>query len=183
MVFQYRKRYGLHAIRRKLGWAPLESSFQYRKRYGLHAISYSFPRRCAASWFQYRKRYGLHAMTVENRLRAQCRSFNTASGMDCMQFVREASKRADCIVSIPQAVWIACNRGIYHDLYRRGSRFNTASGMDCMQFLSPSFTRERFSVSIPQAVWIACNWSTRNTKSPLLAFQYRKRYGLHAIIV
>ena len=37
--FQYRKRYGLHAIQQPSG-AQAESAkaFQYRKRYGLHAI-------------------------------------------------------------------------------------------------------------------------------------------------
>ena len=38
-MFQYRKRYGLHAIRKRfwlLNRSPM--MFQYRKRYGLHAI-------------------------------------------------------------------------------------------------------------------------------------------------
>ena len=61
--FQYRKRYGLHAINALLKIRLTESLFQYRKRYGLHAIL----RRLAHErrnplWFQYRKRYGLHAM-------------------------------------------------------------------------------------------------------------------------
>ena len=39
-----------------------------------------------------------------------------------------------------------------------------------------------FRVSIPQAVWIACNvWKILNTRH-LEKFQYRKRYGLHAIL-
>ena len=85
MEFQYRKRYGLHAIRLR----PLERNdrflFQYRKRYGLHAISpgvihvrddlvsipqavwiacnFKFLTVTSAGWgFQYRKRYGLHAI-------------------------------------------------------------------------------------------------------------------------
>ena len=36
-------------------------------------------------------------------------SFNTASGMDCMQFAAMERGRAMFDVSIPQAVWIACN--------------------------------------------------------------------------
>ena len=37
-------------------------------------------------------------------------------------------------------------------------------------------------VSIPQAVWIACNESRLTTMIIWLWFQYRKRYGLHAIL-
>ena len=59
--------------------------------------------------------------------------FNTASGMDCMQY-RFTLNSLICFLS-----------------------FNTASGMDCMQF-EVQFCRGRGS------------W-----------FQYRKRYGLHAI--
>ena len=59
-------------------------------------------------------------------------------------------------VSIPQAVWIACNQRIKS--CRNGTRsFNTASGMDCMQFL------------------------TEDRQLSFLWFQYRKRYGLHAM--
>ena len=60
--------------------------------------------------FQYRKRYGLHAM--EPRLACQNRkptSFNTASGMDCMQCPNLLGDGRRRVVSIPQAVWIACN--------------------------------------------------------------------------
>ena len=84
--------------------------------------------------------------------------FNTASGMDCMQyhlFDNEPTTRGKG-VSIPQAVWIACNGEILvADFAMNG--FNTASGMDCMQ------SSERTS-------WSQMYW-----------FQYRKRYGLHAI--
>ena len=37
--FQYRKRYGLHAIAKKGGVIMNSTVFQYRKRYGLHAIT------------------------------------------------------------------------------------------------------------------------------------------------
>ena len=36
-------------------------------------------------------------------------------------------------------------------------------------------------VSIPQAVWIACNESLEEENEELREFQYRKRYGLHAM--
>ena len=90
--------------------------------------------------------------------RACC--FNTASGMDCMQF--------------GEARWCSAFHG----------GFNTASGMDCMQF---AIFRLRFA-----------NWQRFNTASGMdcmqLAqdrvplrdhrlFQYRKRYGLHAISI
>ena len=158
--------------------------FQYRKRYGLHAICeaeyvwyevvpVSIPQ---AVWiacnhlvrdylvrnggFQYRKRYGLHAIGPMGSQSVRPRGgFNTASGMDCMQYVRNDQ---------------ACHSSEIG--------FNTASGMDCMQFdqvrlreveLGSFQYRKRyglhailentkpedvdFDVSIPQAVWIACN--------------------------
>ena len=39
-----------------------EDLFQYRKRYGLHAIPYPHYSRRKDCSFQYRKRYGLHAI-------------------------------------------------------------------------------------------------------------------------
>ena len=84
--------------------------------------------------FQYRKRYGLHAIRHES-----------------YGLIRISR------VSIPQAVWIACN--VVNTLRDFGyTGFNTASGMDCMQFQSID-----------------------NLEDALYAFQYRKRYGLHAI--
>ena len=59
--------------------------FQYRKRYGLHAITWVPAARRCRRRFQYRKRYGLHAI-------------NTI-----------AKRTFPFSVSIPQAVWIACN--------------------------------------------------------------------------
>ena len=52
--------------------------------------------------------------------------------MDCMQFVAVFVFVAGAIVSIPQAVWIACNDGIWKSVFDEYG-FNTASGMDCMQ--------------------------------------------------
>ena len=39
LLFQYRKRYGLHAISDNTNGGVEVSLFQYRKRYGLHAIA------------------------------------------------------------------------------------------------------------------------------------------------
>ena len=60
--------------------------FQYRKRYGLHAIWFAVETCSSQIMFQYRKRYGLHAISKVNN------------------YVKEQQE-----VSIPQAVWIACN--------------------------------------------------------------------------
>ncbi len=66
--------------------------------------------------------------------------FNTASGMDCMQLLYHPIKgRVVTPVSIPQAVWIACNDFETAKKVLKGkTRFNTASGMDCMQFFCTS---------------------------------------------
>ena len=181
LMFQYRKRYGLHAIRADrfasieiahvsipqavliacnvlgmtLGrcmppvsipqavWIACNNFeyttdsgvklFQYRKRYGLHAMTKALTKDELKA-FQYRKRYGLHAIRRSEPLSSKVSSFNTASGMDCMQFVEGTGEiLADKSVSIPQAVWIACNA-------------------------------ENGIIEV---------WQT--------SFQYRKRYGLHAI--
>ena len=155
--------------------------FQYRKRYGLHAIGKDCPRREQGRLFQYRKRYGLHAIIMYNVKIAPTRGFNTASGMDCMQYSLTTSMPRPEVVSIPQAVWIACN---FHRHRSRLQllRFNTASGMDCMQSKRFPCSRNCFIVSIPQAVWIACNTVSFRGIFFVFAFQYRKRYGLHAIM-
>ena len=162
---------------------PRKGKFQYRKRYGLHAIAgkrqpcgrrlVSIPQ---AVWiacnmfvnccvraqllFQYRKRYGLHAMTMRTSSRIlRSYSFNTASGMDCMQFVY--------INLTPHDLAIVFQYRKRYGLHAISSvleatilmqRFNTASGMDCMQF-----------------------WRYGSVRS-VQRFQYRKRYGLHAIL-
>ena len=179
--------------------------------------------------FQYRKRYGLHAILCLEFYPFTWGRFNTASGMDCMQYglshafpiqiyvsIPQAvwiacnSSRSGCRsrrrrVSIPQAVWIACNR-VERAQGHRSWRFNTASGMDCMQYAQLTHVSLGVQgVSIPQAVWIACNAKEGfdygnsycfNTASGMdcmqyvlvhgnrafsYQFQYRKRYGLHAI--
>ena len=68
---------------------PHAEMFQYRKRYGLHAILVKKVQEAAHYQFQYRKRYGLHAMGSWPCLCHGEWSFNTASGMDCMQSVSE----------------------------------------------------------------------------------------------
>ena len=109
LSFQYRKRYGLHAMWRCGLPRGCSSPFQYRKRYGLHAISKG-NRYIGNQWeFQYRKRYGLHAIRHAPPLWHHWCCFNTASGMDCMQFANILNNDLRC------------------------DRFNTASGMDCMQ--------------------------------------------------
>ena len=134
-LFQYRKRYGLHAIegKRRFAGGNFEevsipqavwiacnsrilrslrawiSRFQYRKRYGLHAINALTLWHLGRVSFQYRKRYGLHAIFDIIRINHDLSSFNTASGMDCMQFLIWKESVLYEQVSIPQAVWIACN--------------------------------------------------------------------------
>ena len=70
---------------------------------------------------------------------------------------KERVARLSPFVSTPQAVWIACN-GTGTKNPRKRRRFNTASGMDCMQL--HDLELKKFNKG---------------------QFQYRKRYGLHAI--
>ena len=109
-------------------------------------------------------------------------------------------------VSIPQAVWIACNHGISVQIYGLGECFNTASGMDCMQsedvdadakIIFVFQYRKRYGLHAIKGVAHrhcgACGFNTASGMDcmqcrfvlmfdPLLVkFQYRKRYGLHAI--
>ena len=106
--------------------------------------------------FQYRKRYGLHAIL----------SFHT--GIRSLR------------VSIPQAVWIACNFQFPRVSYNAATfQYRKRYGLHAIIGHAPS--NEHRSVSIPQAVWIACNFPAEMRLCMRLAFQYRKRYGLHAI--
>ena len=155
-VFQYRKRYGLHAI---IGHAP---SNEHR--------SVSIPQ---AVWI---------ACNVESDVShpGWC-GFNTASGMDCMQFSCGDAPLHEIGVSIPQAVWIACNF-----LFLKGSdQMNTVSIPQAVWIACNRISYILFAiflcVSIPQAVWIACNEKLSVEDMIAYGFQYRKRYGLHAI--
>ena len=158
-TFQYRKRYGLHAICRgpfqegrggrcfntASGMDCMQSSkchllvelkkFQYRKRYGLHAMERLVFSTRRLSLFQYRKRYGLHAISRPSS--RGLRRFNTASGMDCMQLPRSSSYRRVC-----GAFQYRKRYGLHAIVSVRFSgtqsqSFNTASGMDCMQYCLP----------------------------------------------
>ena len=84
-------------------------------------------------------------------------------------------------VLTPQAVWIACNAAKDKESILANASFNTASGMDCMQYETTPNLYRSFKVSIPQAVWIACNFCQVFKNAETARFQYRKRYGLHAI--
>ena len=131
-LFQYRKRYGLHAILSfHTGIRSLRVSIPQAVWI---ACNFQFPRvSYNAATFQYRKRYGLHAI------------------------IGHAPSNEHRSVSIPQAVWIACN--VESDVSHPGwCGFNTASGMDCMQFSCGDAPLHEIGVSIPQAVWIACNF-------------------------
>ena len=106
--------------------------------------------------FQYRKRYGLHAIDAGQVIAAQGLAFQYRKRYGLHAIVGTGRGSYEPVqVSIPQAVRIACNEDVE--------------------------VVEGVNVSIPQAVRIACN-----SKIPLQPrrtswFQYRKRYGLHAI--
>ena len=157
--------------------------FPYRKRYGLHAISQkgeniminevSIPQ---AVWiacngavvnlesriylFQYRKRYGLHAIRTSELLDEKVTRFNTASGMDCMQCKWEGCWSEGIRVSIPQAVWIACNsRSSGNRKGGNGFQYRKRYGLHAIRYVN--LCQHDINVSIPQAVWIACNTVSR----------------------
>ena len=156
------------------------AAFQYRKRYGLHAMGNDQNGDQRSFRFQYRKRYGLHAMDAggipAGRLQVSIPQavWIACNSKDLFQAFLKTG------VSIPQAVWIACNdemilnhiQGLLFQYRKRyglhamrsmwltqstSRRFNTASGMDCMQCFSNRNSKILRLVSIPQAVWIACN--------------------------
>ena len=71
VVFQYRKRYGLHAIKAEL--CPVVHPPSFNTASGMDCMQWDHSKRLprlSLSWFQYRKRYGLHAIlsprTLEN---------------------------------------------------------------------------------------------------------------------
>ena len=102
--------------------------------------------------------------------------------MDCMQWKNWSSACRRRSVSIPQAVWIACNASVIGGRCRSWKfQYRKRYGLHAMTKLG-GMIHGIFSVSIPQAVWIACNEKLLYTVQGLVEFQYRKRYGLHAII-
>ena len=85
--FQYRKRYGLHAINTAIVFIPRKDVVSIPQAVWI-ACNFS---QMVAGWFgltkfQYRKRYGLHAMRTSRSTDSRTLRFNTASGMDCMQY-------------------------------------------------------------------------------------------------
>ena len=84
------------------------------------------------------------------------------------------------LVSIPQAVWIACNVPEVPFFPFGISRFNTASGMDCMQLVR-DIRLGLASSCFNTASGMDCMQRKGCLAQHLLyEFQYRKRYGLHA---
>ena len=83
-------------------------------------------------------------------------------------------------VSIPQAVWIACNFAItIPPKVSFSVSIPQAVWIACN--LQKDESGQDGQVSIPQAVWIACNLNIIISHVHEYEFQYRKRYGLHAI--
>ena len=103
-MFQYRKRYELHAIAVEARGRSVYGKFQYRKRYELHAISKMQTQSFSRLLFQYRKRYELHAIKMAQMENRNILGFNTASGMNCMQSSCFSENSTTAPVSIPQAV-------------------------------------------------------------------------------
>ena len=101
--------------------------------------------------------------------------------MDCMQWGSSRPHGCRGTVSIPQAVWIACNErdadsGVEEIVFQYRKRYGLHA---ICHFLF--YNQHGCAVSTPQAVWIACNSEEGIEKHEADAFQYRKRYGLHAI--
>ena len=126
---------------------------------GMDCMQLSRERRMSGSTMGFNTASGMDCMQFgkSSLMRTENGCFNTASGMDCMQFqwnlLDESRERfqyrkryglhamegfeADlekAAVSIPQAVWIACNDSCFLWSLERRASFNTASGMDCMQY-------------------------------------------------
>ena len=85
VTFQYRKRYGLHAIGLFLSCSKAQDLFQYRKRYGLHAIS-NLCRKRNSCFVSIPQAVWIACNSTKNNVKFSRLSFNTASGMDCMQY-------------------------------------------------------------------------------------------------
>ena len=144
MRFQYRKRYGLHAIIKDVNEPEEVPSFQYRKRYGLHAI--------------YRIQWVLVGLIC----------FNTASGMDCMQSSGCASE-SRTLRRFNTASGMDCMQsGSFGAVKSSGDGFNTASGMDCMQYEKVSFEHGYFSGFNTASGMDCMQWY--NVISPALGF-------------
>ena len=97
-----------------------------------------------------------------------------------MQFFMSLIKIYNAYVSIPQAVWIACNIRSWSVRAIRPS-FNTASGMDCMQFVRRYVLTGKLTGFNTASGMDCMQCAYDGSRSSSLWFQYRKRYGLHAI--
>ena len=107
--------------------------------------------------------------------------FNTASGMDCMQSLCYGGESGSENVSIPQAVWIACNLLQWFCEIKVQKGFNTASGMDCMQYCMLGLGVMKF-LRFNTASGMDCmQYRYSESGNMIFKFQYRKRYGLHAM--
>ena len=84
------------------------------------------------------------------------------------------------VVSIPQAVWIACNifQSASHSHFMS---FNTASGMDCMQYQISRLRPPQRKFQYRKRYGLHAMDHSIPRGRCQYAFQYRKRYGLHAI--
>ena len=107
--FQYRKRYGLHAIEKRydqaLGYDPVSIPQAVW-------IACNVGRFVSLRWAgSFNTASGMDCMQLfpHPSLMRRLGCFNTASGMDCMQSFSHQLQQRLFEVSIPQAVWIACN--------------------------------------------------------------------------
>ena len=84
-------------------------------------------------------------------------------------------------VSIPQAVWIACNHEVA-DMDKLVLGFNTASGMDCMQWEQRNCSDKDLGCFNTASGMDCMQFVRFRRRRKPKQFQYRKRYGLHAIL-
>ena len=130
--FQYRKRYGLHAMLMRL--AITLSDWSFNTASGMDCMQFRVIPPSGKTIRRFNTASGMDCMQYGDAEAFEkiMPCFNTASGMDCMQLVVIGFLIGSLSVSIPQAVWIACNSMVL--TWSLGQfRFNTASGMDCMQ--------------------------------------------------
>ena len=134
------------------------------------------------SAFQYRKRYELHAIIFRLNILWMIPSFNTASGMNCMQL----SVLQDFNFSLKEFQYrkrYELHAILNFDIERKEkSCFNTASGMNCMQFFD-----HHQCVTPDEGFNTASGMNCMqyqvsfHSYDEYLEFQYRKRYELHAM--
>ena len=112
-------------------------SFQYRKRYGLHAMRHGalMSRLWVGTSFNTASGTDCMQLKEEFHHEKQCdQGFNTASGTDCMQWTALLiRKELVAVMSFNTASGTDCMQ-LRRTMPRAGGRcFNTASGTDCMQ--------------------------------------------------